>query len=64
VLSAVRQCHGNQVGYRGSVVKMWRSGQVLNIYINVELEFLGGLLRDFKRKRGAKIASTFNNSSM
>lgn len=45
-------------------MKIWRSGQVLNIYINVELEFPGGLLRNFKRKRGAKVASTFNNSSM
>lgn len=64
MLSAVRQCHSNQVSYGGSVVKIWRSGQVLNIYINVELEFPGGLLRNFKRKRGAKVASTFNNSSM
>lgn len=59
MLSAVRQCQGDQVSYRGSVVKMWRRGQVLNIYINV-----GGLLKDFKRKRGAKVASTFNNCSM
>ena len=62
--TAVRHCHSDQVSYSGSVATMRGNGQILNIYVNVELEFPGGLLRDFKRKRGAKVASTFNNSSM